>query len=105
MTDCGTGRAREHSWSGITHHFADLLAVVRLVAVHRALSADWLLRHKLAVFQPLVRVNLQLAAILTQLFYLLVFVVAIQSKHERDRFFFGVQNLIFFHEATILAHL
>ena len=105
MTDCGTGRAREHSWSGITHHLTDLLAVVRLVAVNRAFSTDRLLRHKLAVFQPLMRINLQLPAISTQPFSLTVLVLTIQGDHEGDRFFFGVQNLFFFHEATILAHL
>jgi hypothetical protein len=32
-------------------------------------------------------------------------VMAIQKKHEGDCLFLGVQNLRFFHEATILAHL
>jgi hypothetical protein len=46
-----------------------------------------------------------LPAFLAQPLFLPVFISAVQTKHERDRFFFGVQNLFFFHEEIILAHL
>ncbi len=105
MAECRPWRARKHSGSGIPHNFAHLLAVVRLIAVHRAFGTDRLLGQKMAVFQPLVRISLQLSAILTQPLFLPMLVVAIQKKHEGDCLFLGVQNLRFFHEATILAHL
>ena len=105
VADCCLRGMREHSGSGITHHLTYLLAVVRLVAMHRTFGTDWLLRHERADFQPLVRVRLQLTAFLAQPFFLPVHIPAVQSKHEGDCFFLGVQNLLFIHEGTILTHL
>jgi hypothetical protein len=34
-----------------------------------------------------------------------MFITAVQTKHEGYGFFLGFQNLFFFHEAIILAHL
>jgi len=104
VPDCGARRAPEHPGSRIAHYFTHLLAIIGFVAVHRAFGTDGLLRHKLAAFQPLVGISLQLAALLTQALFVPVFIPAVQTKHERDRFFLSVQNL-FSHEATILAHL
>ena len=65
VPDCSARRVREHPGASITHYFTNLLAIMWLVAVHGASGTDWLIRHKLADFQPLVRVGLQLPAFLT----------------------------------------
>jgi hypothetical protein len=65
VSDCSARRVREHPGAGMAHHFTYLLAIMWLVAVHGTFGTDWLIRHKLADFQPLVRVSLQLPAFLT----------------------------------------
>ena len=103
MTDRRTWRARKHPGSGITHDFANLLAVVGFVAVHRAFRADWLPRQKLAALQLLVRVNLQLATIQAETLLLPMLITAVQTYHERNGRLLGVQDSIFSHEGTILG--
>ena len=105
MTDRRTWRARKHPGSGITHDFANLLAVVGFVAVHRAFRADRLPGQKLAALQLLVRVRFKLATIFAQPLLWAVLVLAVQAQHERDGRLLSVQYLFFFHEGTILAHL
>ena len=65
VSDCSARSVREHPGAGMAHHFTYLLAIMWLVAVHGAFGANWLVGHKLAEFQPLVRVGLQLPAFLT----------------------------------------
>jgi hypothetical protein len=101
---CSARRVPEHAGSGIAHHLTYLLAIIGFVAVDRAFGTNRLIGDKLAAFQPLVGISLQLAALLTQALFVPVFIPAVQTKHERDRFFLSVQNF-FSHEATILAHL
>ena len=105
MTDRRTWRARKHPGSGITHDFANLLAVVGFIAVHRAFRADWLPGQKLAALQLLERVNLQLATIQAETLLLPMLITAVQTYHERNGRLLGVQDSIFSHEGTILAHL
>lgn len=105
VADCRPWRARKHPGSGITHDFANLLAVVGFIAVHRAFRADWLPGQKLAALQLLVRVNLQLATIQAETLLLPMLITAVQTYHERNGRLLGVQDSIFSHEGTILAHL
>ncbi|GEM_PF-6960324 len=65
VPDCSARRVREHPEAGMAHYFTNLLAIMWLVAVHGTFGTDWLVGHKLADFQPLVRVGLQLPAFLT----------------------------------------
>ena len=105
VAECRNWRTCKHSGSGIAHAFANLLAVVGFIAVHRAFRADWLPRQKLAALQLLVRVNLQLATIQAETLLLPMLITAVQTYHERNGRLLGVQDSIFSHEGTILAHL
>lgn len=89
----------------MAHNFPDLLAVARMIAVHRAPRADGLLRHKLASFQPLVCVSFQLPAFLAEAVFLPVLIPANQCNHQRDGLFFCVEHVFSFHEGAILAYL
>lgn len=88
MMHCGYRVVKHHSWSRKTHHLADFLAHLRLIAVNLTVGAKSLIFHERAVLAPASGIAFQLRTFSAEFLFRAMFFVAVQLYHEGNHLFF-----------------
>ena len=83
----------KHAWAGVTHHHSDLLATGRLIAMHRTLDTNRLLRAEAAALQPDGSIIQQPLAFLAKRCLGGVKATAVAADHRFDRLPFPGKTL------------